>query len=96
MRGGNVNEFLDHSTYEECAILYNGKKYFFHGLIRNERKNTYSYDIEIWNTNHHFEKRVFDGEYSSCEECMREALKQPIFEGKTFWEAEKDMEWVDW
>ena len=29
MKGGNVKEFIDKTTYEECAVLYKGIKYFF-------------------------------------------------------------------
>lgn len=30
------------------------------------------------------------------EKCLELAQNEPIFEGKTFWEAEPDMEWVEW
>ena len=33
MINGNVSEFIDKITFQEEAIMYNGKKYFFHGLI---------------------------------------------------------------
>ena len=36
MRDGNVNDFLDHAAYEEVAVEYNGYKYFFYGLRRDE------------------------------------------------------------
>lgn len=38
MRGGNVNEFLDHVTYEEVAVKYRGNKYFFHGLSIDDHR----------------------------------------------------------
>ena len=47
MKGGNVDKFIDQSTYEECAVIYKGVKYFFHGLIYDKEKNTYSYVIDI-------------------------------------------------
>ena len=31
-----------------------------------------------------------------AQESYEEFLKQPIFDGKTFWEIEKDIEWVDY
>ena len=39
MKGGNVNDFIDHTTFEECAVIYRGEKYFFHGLIFDKEKN---------------------------------------------------------
>ncbi len=95
MKYGNVNDFVDHTTYEECAVMYHGIKYFFHGIIYH-KDNDYSYDIVIWDDKGNYVKTVFDKRASSGEKCMELALNEPIFEGKTFWEAEKDMEWVEW
>lgn len=96
MKGGNVNKFIDQTTYEECAVLYKGIKYFFHGLIYDKEKNIYSYVIDVWDKNGNYEKTVFDKTASSAEECLELAQNEPIYEGKTFWEAESDMEWVEW
>lgn len=41
------------------------------------------------------EKTVFDKTGSSAEECLNLAQNEPIYEGKTFWEAEPDMEWFN-
>lgn len=38
MKGVNVNDFVDHTTFEECAVRYQGVKYFFHGLIFDKKK----------------------------------------------------------
>ena len=51
MKGGNVNTFIDHTTFEECAALYKGVKYFFHGLIYDNEKKEYSYVIDAWDSN---------------------------------------------
>ncbi len=96
MKGGNVNKFIDQTTYEECAVLYKGIKYFFHGLIYDTEKNIYSYVIDVWDKSGNYEKTVFDKTASSAEECLELAQNEPIYEGKTFWEAESDMEWVEW
>ena len=32
---------------------------------------------------------------TSIEECHEAFLAAPMFGGKTFWEAEQDIEWVD-
>lgn len=38
MKGGNVKKFIDQTTYEECAIIYKGVKYFFHGIMFDKEK----------------------------------------------------------
>ena len=41
MKGGNVNIFIDHTTFEECAVIYKGVKYFFTVLYTTmKKKNT--------------------------------------------------------
>lgn len=95
MKNADVNEFIDHTTYEECAVLYNGVKYFFYGAICNKEKHKYTYDIAIWNNND-FVDFVLTEEYKSVSDCLEKALNEPIFNGKTFWEAEADMEWIEW
>lgn len=96
MKGGNVNEFIDKTTYEECAVIYKGIKYFFHSLLFDREKNEYSYVIDVWDKNGNYEKTVFDKTASTMEQCLEIAQNEPIFDGKTFWEAEPDMEWVEW
>lgn len=29
MKSGKAHEFIDHATYEEVAVMYQGVKYFF-------------------------------------------------------------------
>lgn len=96
MRGGNVYEFIDHTTFEECAVIYRGVKYFFRGLIFDKEKNKYSYVIDTWDDSGNYNKTVFNKTASSLEKCLELAQSEPIFDGKTFWEAEADMEWVEW
>lgn len=96
MKGGKVTDFVDHTTYEECAVRYHGTKYFFRGLIYEEQKKAYSYDIEIWDDHGCHVKTVFDKTAYSAVQCMEMAQREPIFDGKSFWEAEQEMEWVEW
>ena len=96
MKNGNVSEFIDQTTYEECAVMYMGAKYFFHGVIYDKEANEYSYDIDIWDDHGNYVRTIFSKKASSPEKCLELAQNEPIFEGKTFWEAEQDMEWVEW
>ena len=95
MKSGNAHDFIDHATYEEVAVMYQGVKYFFYGLILNS-EGRYSFDIDIWDTDGNAVQTVFSGTFNSKDDCMSVFENSKIFNGKTFWEAEKDMEWVEW
>lgn len=41
------------------------------------------------------EKLLWEIICKSEQESYEEFLKQPLFDDKTFWEIEKDTEWVD-
>lgn len=96
MKGGNVSDFVDHTTYEECAVRYKGVKYFFHGLVFDKEKKEYSYVIDIWDNCGNYIQTIFNQTASSADKCLELAQNVPIFNGKTFWEAEPEMEWVEW
>lgn len=59
MKGGNVSDFIDQTTFEECAVMYKGVKYFFHGLMFDKAKNEYSYMIDVWDNDNNYIKTVF-------------------------------------
>ena len=52
--------------------------------------------IDVWDKNGNHEKTVFNKTAPTSEKCLELAQNEPIFDGKTFWEAEADMEWVEW
>ena len=41
------------------------------------------------------ERDVWSYDGKTIEECQMAFIKAPIFVGKSFWDAEKDVEWVD-
>ena len=96
MKGGCVNDFLDHVTYEEEAIRYNGKKYFFHGLLRNPDTEMYEFVIDLWDKNDWFVETVYRTTAPTADECMNRFLHDPIIDGHRFWDIENEMEWVEW
>lgn len=96
MKGGKVNDFIEDTMCEECAVMYENKKYFFHGLIFDERTETYSYSIDLWDENDDYVKTVFDEKAKSKQEIMEKFYSAKIWNGKTFYEAETEMNWIDW
>lgn len=96
MKGGNVNDFLDHAAYEEVAIRYNGKKYFFHGLLRNPDTGMYEFTIDLWDEKNWYVKTVYHAVAPTANECMNRFLNDSIIDSHRFWDIEKEMEWIEW
>ena len=95
MHGGNVNDFLDHATYEEVAALYNGTKYFFYGLCYDEKTKLYSFVVERCNPDGSYAETIYDKTSTDREWCLEQFIQTPIIDGKTFWQLEKDMTWIE-
>ena len=95
MINGNVNEFVDGLYYgDERWFMFRGIKYFIQGWVKNEeftleleQMEPYLYqDRPLWTKTCNFDQR---------QEAVESFLKAPVFDGKTFWDAEQEMEWVD-
>ena len=94
MKNGNVNNFLDTLQYDDHYIIFEGEKFFFNAVCTDENGLSH---FEIY-------KMTLDGEKSevfwlvSCEdpnECVSKFTKERLFKGKTFWDVESEMTWVD-
>lgn len=70
--------------------MYITKKNFAQGITDADGK--YVFGIQMWEPE---EKLLWEIIGKSEQESYEEFLKQPLFDGKTFWEIEKDTEWVD-
>lgn len=91
----NANEFIDHTTYEDCAVMFEGKKFFFYGMTYDKDTNMYTYAIDEY-INDEFIQNIFSEDSTDKNSLVEKALNSKIFNGKTFWEAEKGMEWIEW
>ena len=99
MKDGNVYDFLDHAAYEEVAVEYNGYKYFFYGLRQDEVTGLYTFVVDRYTMNNPegtFAGTVYDKAAPTKAECMEQFFQTPLIDGKTFWELEKDMTWIEW
>jgi len=91
MINGDINEFTDKLwSGEELIFVYNGKKYFAQGVT--DENGEYSFGIQMWEPE---EKMLWEISGNDQQRNYEEFIKQSIFDGKTFWEIEKDTEWVD-
>lgn len=89
MINGNVREFIDHIYYgDELWFIYDNKKYFLEGLPENDIYRLYLYEMNDGG-------KEFSWDGDSVNYPVNSFLEAPIFKGKTFWEVEKEITWVD-
>ncbi len=90
MRGGNVNKFVDDLYYGfEQVFLYRGKKYFIQGLTIDEKPYLL---LDRWNppADDYIWKKAGKDSFP-----VNDFLEARIWDGRNFWEAQDEMEWID-
>jgi hypothetical protein len=86
-----VTEFIDGLHYgDERFFLYNGNKYFIQGYTENAKPLLVLYILEDPNNDFKWQAISTDKNFP-----VADFENAAIFNGKTFWEVEKDIEWVD-
>ena len=92
MQNGNVNEFIDLMHYgDELIFMYDGKKYFLQGFKEDDICTLY---LDCWEPpadDYIYVVSGAPGEGYPVEKF----LEAKIWNGKSFWQAEPDMKWVD-
>ena len=92
MINGDVGDFVDRIySCQDTVFIYNGVKYWFQGYMP-------SFDtahMEVVQVDPERDGYVWEYNGNSISEGQESFQKAPIFEGKTFWDAEKDIEWTD-
>lgn len=92
MKGGNPNRFLEYIfNGVDIVYVYNGKKFWGQGWTISTGFHYEIYQCEPLVEGFHW---IYNGE--NQRDCQQAFIKAPIFDGKTFWEAEQDIEWVDY
>lgn len=89
MIDGNVNEFVDHIYYgDELWFLYHGKKYFLEGWPKQGKLCLCLYEMME-------DGKEYTWKGSSTRYPVEEFLKAKIWNGKSFWDVEQEMQWID-
>ena len=109
MINGLLDQFLDTGWFTEATLVYNGFIYWCEAQS-DLTTNTTTFFIDKWaaenedNLYYHsllepdgtlIWKRVFEISDTDMERIKQRFLEAPIFEGKTFWQVEKDIAWLD-
>ena len=92
MINGDVNEFVDGLYYgDERWFRFNGIKYFIEGWVKEGLFSLLLYQMEL-DPGYVWEKTE---PVTQRQEVVDAFLTDKIFDGKTFWEVEKDITWIE-
>lgn len=92
MINGNPGEFVDRIySCQDTVYIFKGIKYWFQGYTLPEG----SVHMEIFQYQPVSESCLWEYTGTTIEECHNAFLNAPLFDQKTFWEVEREIEWVD-
>lgn len=109
MINANLSQFLDTGWFSEATLYYKGYTYWCEGVWDKTKEKpmhffVYKYPSEIVNeryTRRSDEKSkdkyeyIFDIWGYGEDDVKEQFLKAKIFDGKSFWEVEKEIAWYD-
>ena len=91
MINGDPREFIDGLYYgDERFFRYHGCKYFIQGYYTDNKPMLELYILEPPDSGFEWRAVSENGGYP-----VTEFEDAPIFDGRTFWQAERDIEWTD-
>lgn len=91
MINGDAKEFVEGLYYgDERFFRYNRNKYFIQGYFENKKPLLELYILEPIDDDFRWQAISKNNNYP-----VEEFENAKIFEGKSFWEIEKDIEWID-
>ena len=92
MINGDAGNFIDRIyTCQDTVFIYGGKKYWFQGYMLNSN----TIHMEVFQVEPSKEDYIWEYNGNSISEGQEAFQNAPIFNGKTFWEVEKDIEWTE-
>ena len=110
MINGNLEDFLDTGWYMESTLFYHGYVYWCEGYTEPDTEIS-TFFVDSWRAKcednkfyHEYrttknelldEKRVFEEYGPDMDLLKKHFLEAKIFDGKSFWEVEKNLIWVD-
>lgn len=97
MENGKVKDFVETMGHNDNIIEYKGKYYLFVGFDYKEDTKKYIFTIyEVGNKGYgDVLNTLFANEGDSPNNCVENFLNAKIWDGKSFYEAEKEMLWID-
>ena len=95
MINGDANVFIDQLSYEDHYVLFNGVKYFLNGcqVSKTDEGKIISVRLEVYDLTS--QTTIYSVTKKNISECLVDFQDAKIWNGKSFWEVEQDIEWVD-
>lgn len=91
MINGSANEFIDMIyTCQDIVFIYNNIKYWFQGYTKDNIVH-----MEVFQVEPAKDEYVWEYNGPSLSDGQNAFQEAKIFNGKTFWDVEQDIEWVD-
>lgn len=93
MIGGNPKGFINRIySCQDTVFIYKGIKYWFQDYMPDKN----SVHMEIFQSQPPSDNNLWEYNGNSISDGQPAFLDAPIFDGKTFREAESDISWVDY
>lgn len=110
MKKSELEQFLDTGWHNDATLYYNGRIYWCEGMF-NSNSNKFEFSVESWDVeiidNTYFISKttlngqylnydvVFEIEVDNPDQAKKQFLEAKIFEGKSFWEREYELMWLE-
>lgn len=109
MINGRLDHFLDTGWFSESTLFLNGYVYWCEAQY-DPKKGTTTFFIDKWAATNEDDtyfhtllepdgtcnwNRVLEIEDNSLDRIKQKFLQSPVFDGKAFWQVEKEIAWLD-
>lgn len=100
MKGMNTEDFVDMLAVGEGCVRHRSFVYRFSGLRQHPGRGTWRVSVEKYRyTKEPFEDfvdLVYSYESDDPEDCLDHLLEDVLWDGKSFYDLEKALTWIDW
>ncbi len=109
MINGNLDQFLDTGWFNEATLFYNGHLYWCEATI-DEKSQKNVFFVERWRAENENNEcyhsllnkdgqldyeRIYEDSDIDIELIKKRFLEADIWDGKTFWQIESEIAWLD-
>ena len=82
MKGGDADEFIDYLMDGGASVRHKGYVYHFSGLVYHPGQQRWRVSIEKYRW--------------TKEDCINHLTEDILWDGKSFYQLEKALTWIDW
>ena len=100
MKGGDADEFIDYLMDGGASVRHKGYVYHFSGFVYHPGQHKCRVSIEKYRwTKEPFEdfmELVYYYTSDEEEDCINHLTEDILWDGKSFYQLEKALTWIDW